>query len=132
METFPKNCSFEPCTTFASFVRGRRRAAFCRSRHAIIMQDTMEKWKAYFKLWKKDEAVSKFEKFVQRQPTCVQVTTHQQSTHGPWQHGSFHLRRAASHVRSRHGSSWCPLQFDEKLQYYSRKGSELDLMPQVR
>ncbi len=98
------------------------------------MQDTMEKWKAYFKLWKKDEAVSKFEKFVQRQPTCVQVTAtiHQQSTHGPWQHGSFHLGHAASHVRSRHGSSWCPLQFDEKLQYYSRKGSELDLMPQVR
>jgi hypothetical protein len=59
----------------------------------VLHQDAMEKWKAYFKLWKRDDAVSKFEKFVQRQPTCVQ--------------------------------------FDEKLQYYSRKGSELDHLHQV-
>ena len=40
--------------------------------YSELLQDAMDKWKLYFKLWKKDDAVSKFEKFVQRHPTCVQ------------------------------------------------------------
>ena len=36
------------------------------------IKDTMEKWKKWFPLWRSAEEAAKFEKFAQKNPTCVQ------------------------------------------------------------